>query len=821
MLSQDLRYAFRMLAKRPVFTAIAVITLALGIGANTAIFSVVNAVLLKPLPFPNPDQLVAIGSIQTTESPKGLNSLSFADFRDFRSNAQSFQSVAVHHSIRLALTGFGEAQSLQGREVSGDFFDVLQVKPMLGRGFTRTEEAQGGGPNGFTVVISYGCWMNQFKGDPGVLGTRVVLNGEPHTIIGVMPNGFMFPIDSEIVDAYVTVAANAAPGPDGGKPQIEQRGNHTYQAVGRLKPGATAEGAAAELRTIAAALEKQYPDTNTRFSVNVLPLRNDLVGDVAGALYVLFGAVACVLLIACANVANLLLANATVRSKEIVVRCALGASRFRVIRQLLVESVLLAAIGGVLGLLLAAWGTDLLVRLIPQNIPRISEIRLDAAVLAFTLGVSLLTGVVFGLAPAIQASRHDLRSSLNESGRTVVGGGRHRLRSALVIGEVALALLLLTGAGLLLESFKRLANVNPGMQTDRLFTAFVSLPDAAYPKEANIRKFFDELLPRLRALPGVHSASTIVPLPLSGSNMTTSFDVEERPKPPGQQADAAVRVVSTDYFATQGVPLIRGRVFTETDRGDSKQVIIVNQKFADKFFPGEEPIGKRIQPGMSTGPADQGPMREIVGVVRNTKFSSLRQEPAPEMYMPLPQCTLPWASLLLRTSTSAPAGVANAVRAAIAQVDPNVPMVRPHVYDDYYVARALARPRFNALLLSIFAGIALVLTAIGIYGVMAYSVAQRGQEIGIRMALGAQRRDVLQLIVGSGMRLTAAGVALGVGAAVMLTRLLETLLYGVKPFDPATLGGVAFILAAIALLACWLPAHRASRADPVTVLRES
>ncbi|HEY2103031.1 MAG TPA: ABC transporter permease [Chthoniobacterales bacterium] len=815
----DLKFALRMLAKAPGFAATAVLTLAIGIGANTAIFSVVNAVVLKPLPFPKPEQLVAIGSHDKRDRSTDLKSISFPDFRDFRAQAQSFQALAAHRSRNLALTGMGETQALHGQQVSAEFFDVVGIKPMLGRGFVRAEEAAGGGAEGLTVVLGHAFWTRQLKGDPSAIGKTIVLNGQPHTIAGVMPKGFSFPIDTDPVDAYVTVAADSATN-DGGKPQNEQRGNHMYQATGRMKPGVTTEQAVAELQTIAAALEKQYPDSNTDFTASALPLRRELIGDVSGALYVLFAAVGCVLLIACANVANLLLARATVRAKEIAVRSALGASRARVVRQLLVESVLLSTIGAVLGLILAAWGTDVLVTLIPQSIPRIAEIRLDSAVLAFTFAVSVATGVLFGLAPALQASRQDLRSSLNESGRSIVSASRHRLRGALVSGEVALALVLLTGAGLLLQSFQRLANVNPGMQVDRLLTGFVALPDSTYPKSENIRQFFDQLLPRLRALPDVRSASTILPLPLSGSDMTTSFDMEERPKPEGQQANAAVRVVSTEYFETQGLPLIRGRVFDETDRTDSKPVVIINQSFADKFFPGENSIGKRIRPGMSSGPEEKGPMREIIGIVGNVKFRSLRQEATPEMYVPLSQLPMPYASILVRTNTSAPSLLTSAMRAELARVDATVPLRSVRLYDDY-ISRALARPRFNALLLSIFAGVALLLTAIGIYGVMAYSVAQRRQEIGIRMALGAQRLDVMRLIVGGGMRLTAVGVILGILAALALTRLLETLLYGIRPFDLPTLGGVAILLALIALLACWLPASRATRKNPIAALRES
>jgi putative ABC transport system permease protein len=814
----DLRYAFRQLWKEPRFTIAAVLALALGIGANTAIFSVVNAILLKPLPFPHAEQLVAIGAQDTREHTSDLYSLSFPDFRDFRDQAQTFQNMAVYKGIPVALTGFGAAQSLAAQEVSGEFFEILGVKPALGRGFTRAEEVAAGGPNGFTVVISHELWARVFKSDPAILGQTIRLDGQPHTVVGIMPPGFRFPIGSE-TDAYVTVARDSSTN-DGGKPQNEQRGNHSYRAIGRLKPGVPVVQGSAELRTIAAALEKQYPDSNTHFTAEARPLRTDLVGDVASALYVLFAAVACVLLIACANVANLLLARATVRTKEIAVRSALGASRGQIIRQLLIESVLLSAIGGALGLVLAAWGTDVLVKLVPQNIPRISAIKLDGLVLTFTVAVSLATGILFGLAPALHATRQDLRGALNETGRSTIGSARHRLRSALVVGEVAIALLLLTGAGLLLQTFQRLSRVDPGMRTDRLLSAMIALPDAAYPKPENIRLFYEQLLPRLRALPGVRSAATIVPLPLSGSDMETTFDLEEHPKPEGQQDAAAIAAVSTRYFETQRVPLIRGRVFNDSDGADSKQVVMINQKFADKYFAREDPIGKRMRPGMSSGPEEKGPMREVIGVVGNTKFLSLRQEPAPQMYIPVLQMPMPFGSILVRTETSSPAALTSAVQSELAKVDANVPLLRVRVYDEY-MDRALARPRFNALLLSIFAGVALLLTTIGIYGVMAYSVAQRRQEIGVRMALGAQRSDVLRLIVGSGMRLTALGLLCGVAAALVLTRLLSALLFGVQPFDVPTFAIVAAALAFVALLACWLPAHRAARSNPIAALRES
>ncbi|MEP6955399.1 MAG: ABC transporter permease, partial [Chthoniobacterales bacterium] len=720
----ELRFALRQLTKSPSFTLVAVLALALGIGANTAIFSVVNTVLLKPLPFRQAEQLIALGAVDK-RSPRvghGADSISYPDFVDFRAQSRSFAHLAVHHDRTYALAGAAQAQSLRGQRVSADFFQVLGAAPEIGRTFRLEEELAGGGPIGYTVVISHAVWERQFKSAPNALGSVLILDGQPHTVIGVMPRGFQFPIQPEALDIYTTIAAEAVSS-DGDPPATEQRGNHSWQGIGRLKPGVSLAQGEAELSTIAARLERQYPDTNSDLGARISPLREELVGDVSGALYVLFAAVGCVLLIAIANVANLLLARATVRAKEMALRSALGASRGRIVRQLLTESVVLSALGGLLGLLCAAWGTDLLVRLVPQNIPRSSEIRLDGTVLAFTCAISLATGVLFGLAPAFQAARLDLQSALQESGRGGSPGGRvwHRLRSGLVIAEIALALLLLTSAGLLLQSFARLSRVDPGLRPERIFTAFISLPETSYPRPDDVKDFFNRLLPRLSALPGVQAASTILPMPLSGSNITASFDLAQRPMPKGQQPDSPMRIAGVDYFQTMGIPLLRGRTFDQSDQRNAPPAVVINQRFAEKFFPGENPIGQHITPGMSADPGEP-PLREIVGVVGNVRHRSLRAEVTPEMYLPATQSPSSQTYLVVRTSMAEAASFAAAVRAEVAHTDADVVLTSVRVFDDY-LARSLARPRFNALLLAIFAGVALLLTAIGIYGVMAYSVA--------------------------------------------------------------------------------------------------
>jgi predicted permease len=815
----DIRYGLRQLIKHPGFTLVAVLTLALGIGANTAIFSVVNAVLLKPLPFPAPEELVAVGGIDLTEtiSPPKLNSMCYPDFFDFREQNRSFSSMAVYQDRSLALIDEQETQSVRGEKVSGEFFDVLGVKAILGRGFVRPDEQAGGGPGGLKIVLSYGFWQRHFNRADDIIGRVMMLDGRPHTVIGVMPQGFQFPIQTDPIELYITIAEDAST-PDGTKPLTQQRGSHGLLGIGRVKSDVPLAQANVELRTIAAALEKKYPETNTKWGAASQPLRDEIVGDVRTTLYVLFGAVACLLLIANANVANLMLARASVRGKEIALRSALGASRGRIIRQLLTESVLLAGLGGALGLLIAKWGTDALIAVVPQNIPRVSAIQLDGAVLGFTLLISLATGIVFGLVPAWQASHVDLNTALKSGARGAGGsGGKHRVRNALVMTEVALALILLICASLLIQSFARLGRVDTGMRTERLFTARIGLPVAAYPKPENIIAFFDQLMPRLRAIPGVESVTATWPLPLSGSNNISSFDIEEHPAPEGQQPDSPMRIVGPDYFKTMGIPIKQGRGFEPTDQFKSLPVVIVNEQFVQKFFPGQNVVGKHIKPSWGIGD-EKALMRTIVGVVGNVKHRTLNMEFTPEVYLSASQIPMDSMSIVARTSISNPAGITSAVRSELAAVDRNIPLVRVRVFDEY-LARALARPRFNAMLLSIFAGTALLLTAIGIYGVMAYSVSQRTSEIGIRIALGAGKNSIFRLVVGQAMSIVAISLALGLVGAFAATRLLNSLLYGVGASDPVTFIAIVLLVSAVAFVAAWLPARRATRVDPIIALR--
>jgi putative ABC transport system permease protein len=813
----DLRFALRQLRKSPGFTFVAVLTLALGIGANTAIFSVINAVLLKPLPFPHPNQLVAFaGHDKRDLNQTGpLSTLSFPEFFDVRARNRSFAQLAGYRDKGFAFSNGAEVQYLRGQRVTGNFFATLGIEPALGRAFQLEDEQAGSGPRGLSVVLSNEFWRRQFNGDPNVLGRQLTLDRQSFTIVGVMPAGFQYPIQTEPTDIYVTVAIDAAP-VGGRPPTTEQRDNRWLRCVGRLRPGVSIEQASAEMHALASVLEKEQPATNTDWDLIVSPLRDYLVADVRVALWILSGAVVCVLLIASVNVANLLLARASARVREIAVRIAIGAGRDRIIRQLLTESLLLAAIGGALGLVLALWGTHALIALVPKEIPRAANIQLDAPVLIFTVVISFAAGIIFGFAPAFQATRVDLNQSLKASARgSIVGGQQARMGHALVVIEVALTLILLVGAGLLLRSFARLGQVQPGMQTDRLLTARVSLPNVAYPNPENIARFYEQLIARLRVVPGVRATSTIFPLPMSGALSSTNFDLAEHPLPEDQQPTSTIRLTGSDYFQTMGIPLLRGRVFADSDGLDSKPVVIINKCFAQKYFPGQDPVGKQMKPTWANQPAQ---MREIVGVVGNAKHLSLGEDFAPEMYVPVAQMPWPVATILLRTETSNPATMANTLRAELAHVDPNLPLMAVRVFDEYR-AGSLGGARFNALLLSIFSGVALLLTTVGIYGVIAYSVSQRTSEIGIRMALGALPSSMFRLVVGHAMILIAIGIGVGLLGALACTRLMGSLLYGVGGWNALNFISIAVLIAAVAFLACWLPARRAARINPIEALR--
>jgi len=806
---QDLRYGLRMLLKRPGFTAVAIIALALGIGANTAIFSVVNAVLLRPLPFAAPERLM---SVWETNLQRGVNrnSVAYPNFADWREQNHVFERMASYHDSDLMLTGVSEPARLQGAVVNADLFPLLGVSPSLGRAFLPDEDKPS--ESGRVVVLSHRLWQQRFNADPHVLGQGVVLGGKNYTVIGVMPEAFQFPIQNEPVELWTTVAVDA----DGQEPITAQRGAHYMHVIARLKPGVTQAQAQAEMGAIAGRLEQQYPDSNLHRSVSVEPALESLVGDIRPALFILLGAVGCVLLIACANVANLLLARATTRHKEMAVRSALGASRWRVVRQLLTESVLLAIAGGALGLLVALWGTYLLVTLSRDDLPRAAQIGLDGRVLGFTLLVSIVTGIIFGLVPALHSSKIELTEALKEGGRSSTDGvRRNRLRGALVVAEVAIAMVLLVGAGLLVQSLRRLQQVDPGFNPHNVLTFSLGLPEVKYSSQQQI-DFYRGLLARLGSLPGVQSASAVLPLPLSNDRVRVTFETEGRPMAKGELPATEYRAVELDYFRTLGIPLRKGRDFTARDDKKASAVVIVNEAFAQKFFPGEDPLGKHIKPGLSTDET-KPVMREIVGVVGNVKHLSLNAEPDPESYIPEAQVPFDSMTIVIKTQTD-PRRLIAAAQHEVRMLDKDLPVYNVKTLDEY-LAASVAKPRLNTLLLAIFAGLALVLTAVGLYGVMAYSVMQRTHEIGIRMALGAERRDVIRLVIRQGMTLTLIGVAIGLGAAYALTRVMATLLYGVSATDPLTFIAVSLVLIGVALGACFVPARRATKVDPMVALR--
>ena len=803
---RDLRFGVRTLLRSPAVTALALLTLTLGIGANTAIFSVVSGVLLEPLAFPRPDELVVVidsapklGFPQFSASPP--------NFKDWREQNQVFSSLDAMARGRFTLTAKGaQPQAVAGAEVTGDFFRTLGVRPHLGRLLAPADDRPGGER---VAVLSHELWHRRFGGDPGILNRRITIDGRAHTVVGVAPPALKFPRQSEL---WVPLALDFSK---------SSRGAHYLSVVGRLKPGVSLERAQADLSAIARRLELQYPAQNTDWGVVLTRLRDVMVRDIRPALTMLQRAVWVVLLIACANVANLLLARMGSRERELAVRTALGAGRLRLMRQLIVESVILFAAGGALGLLVALWGTRTLVALNPDAIPRAEGIGIDARVLVYTLLISVATGVVFGLVPALSAiggRRGRLSGALKEGGRAVAGGRRGNLaRNVLVIGEVALALMLLVGAGLLIQSFARLQSVDPGFKPGGVITAQVSLPDAKYPDDPRQAAFFQQALERIRGLPGVQHAASIYPLPLSsGSGFQLSFVVAARPVPkPGEEQSAHVRFISPDYFRTMEIPALRGRSFTEQDGVNDQRVAIVNREMASRIWPGADPLGQRLTFGDPTKPTAK--WMTVVGVVGDVRGSNLGNEPEMELYCSQYQTPSSAAALVVRTASD-PLSLVAPVRRALQEIDGDLPLDKVQTMEQV-VSSSLAQNRVKTVLLGIFAALALVLAAVGIYGLVSFSVAQRVHEIGIRIALGARRAEVLAMIVRQGMKLVAIGLVAGLGGAFASSRLLADQVYRVSVVDPLTYIGVPIVLTAVALLANWLPARRATRVDPQEALR--
>ena len=796
---QDVRYGLRSLLKKPGFTLTAVIALGLGIGANTAIFSVINAVLLRSLGYPNPEKIVMLWEKNVARQSL-QNVVSPGNFLSWQKQSTSFEHMAGSWDSRANISGEGaEPEDVQAQRVTWTFFPALGVQPLIGRGFVADEDRPGGNP---VIVLSHRLWQSRFGGNPGIVGKQATVSGRLYTVIGIMPPDFHF-LNTE-VQAWLPLAID---------PVIDYRKSGRFlRTFGRLKPDVTLQQAQAEMSRIAGQLEQQYPEYNRGWDVNVVPLHEQIVGDIRPVLIVLLAAVAFVLLIACANVANLLLARAATRHKELALRAALGASRLRLVRQMLTESVLLALIGGAVGVFLAYWGIQLLVAFGPDNIPRLREVVIDPRVLAFTFGVSLATGILFGLLPALQASRPDLNDALKEGARGSSGGRVRVFRNVFVVAEVSLALVLLIGAALMIRSFFRLHQVKPGFVTENVLTMRVQLPSAKYPEPHQRANFFKQARERIATLPGVKAAGAINFLPLSGRASNTIFNIDGRPELPNEQAPGTeVRVVTPNYFNAMGIPLIRGRAFDERD-GPESRVLVINDTLARRFFPNEDPIGKRITVNWNPKLSD-----EIIGVVGDIRESALEAEANPAVYWPHPRDSYQFMNLILRTAGD-PLQTATAVQKEIRAIDPDQPVADVRTLAQV-VAKSIARPRFNTLLLAIFAGVALLLASVGIYGVMNYSATQRTQEIGIRMALGANPDDILRLVVGHGMKLTLAGIVIGIIASLALTRVISTLLFGITATDLPTFLGVSVLLTVVALVANYIPARRATRVNPVVALR--
>ena len=806
-MSQDLRYALRTLIGNPVFTMAAVVCLALGIGANTAIFSVVNAVQLKPLPYGDPDRLVVIQENRT----EGLNIyFSPADYLDIRRMNESFEEVSGHRWYNCTLTGYGEPERIRAETVSPSFFQLFGIEPVLGRWFLRESHPEAKAVR--SVVLNYASWQNRFGGDRAIVGHSIVLNGEPHTIVGIAPPSFQFPENPEM---WVRAYRDDVPEPpiNLGKALGEERTIAFFKVVARLAPGVSPEQARAELELIAQRLDELAEAESDPVGLTTEPLLEFLVGDVRPAMILLLVAVGLVLLIACGNVANLLLARATAREREVAVRATLGASRWRLVRQLLTENLLLGITGGLVGLLLALWGVDALVRLAPGDLPRLAEIGVDRWVLFYAAGVSLATGVVFGLVPALRASQPDLQQSLKEGGRGSSGAGRRwSFRDALVVSEIGLSLMLLCGAGLLIKSLLVAQTEASGFEPKDILTMYVVLSDTQYPEANQQARFFQQVTARVDALPGVDSVGAIYALPFTGSAAYNSFGVEGRPTTPAKSHSLLYHAVTPGYFQAMGVPLLKGRVLSERDDSEAPPVIVVNETLARRHWADEDPLGKRISIG------DEDFYREVVGVVGDVRHFGYERPPEAEGYLSYHQNPVPRMALVVRTQGGDPLQFVGAVREQVYAVDANQPVFAVRTMEEV-LHQSTRQRRFTVQLLGLFATAAILLALVGIYGVMSYTVNRRIHEIGIRMALGARRSEVIQLTLNWGLKLVLVGTAFGVLGTFGAASVVSSLLYGISATDPAVVGGVILLLVAVASAAAFIPAHRASRVDPVVALR--